>query len=85
MRTPSPDLAGRFRSIVARLGAAFHAQRKMEAQRALQRYRHLLEQPHDALPLNEIIPVSNKEDISAHAHGLDARERAPGEPAFERA
>jgi hypothetical protein len=74
-----------FRSIVARVGAAFHAQREIEARRALQRYRHLLGQPHETLPLNEIIPVSNEEDISGHAHGFDARERPAGHPAFERA
>jgi hypothetical protein len=51
----------------------------------LQRYRHLLEQPHETLPLNEIIPASNEEEISGHAHGFDARERAAGHPAFERA
>jgi len=83
MRTASPDLAGKFRSIVARVGATFRAQREIEARRALQRYRHLLEQPHETLPLNEIIPVSNEEDSPGHAHGSDARERAAGHPAFE--
>ncbi|WP_349643403.1 hypothetical protein [Bradyrhizobium betae] len=78
-------MAGRFRSIAARAGAAFHVQREIEARRALQRYRHLLEQPHDTLPLNEIIPVSNEEDVSGHAYGSDAHERAAGHPAFERA
>ncbi|WP_240535267.1 hypothetical protein [Bradyrhizobium sp. YR681] len=69
--------------MVARVGAALHAQREIEARRALQRYRHLLEQPREALPLNEIIPVSNEKDISGHAHGLDAHERTAGQPTFE--
>jgi hypothetical protein len=51
----------------------------------LLRYRDLLEQPHDALPLNEIIPVSSKEDISGNAHGSDTGERAAGHTTFERA
>jgi hypothetical protein len=85
MRTRFPNLAGEFRSIVARVGAAFRAQREIDARRALQRYRHLLEQPHETLPLNEIIPASNEEEISGHAHGFDARERAAGHSAFERA
>ncbi|WP_247506221.1 hypothetical protein [Bradyrhizobium sp. 1] len=78
-------MAGKFRSIAARVGAAFREQREIEARRALQRYRHLLEQPHDTLPLNEIISVSNEKEISGHAHGSDARERAAGHAAFERA
>jgi hypothetical protein len=85
MRTTSPVLARKFRDIVARIGAAFREQRAIDARRALLRYRHLLEQPHDPLPLNEIIPVSNKEDIADNAHGSDARERAAGDPTFERA
>jgi hypothetical protein len=85
MRTRFPNLAGKFRSIAARVGAAFREQREIEALRALQRYRHLLEQPHDTLPLNEIIPVSNEKEISGHAHGFDARERTAGHTAFERA
>ena len=85
MRTRFPNLASRFRSIVARVGAAFREQRAIEAQRALRRYRHLLEQPQDTLTLNEISPVSNAEDISGHAHGFDTRARAAGYPAFERA
>lgn len=85
MRTTSPVLAHKFRDIIARIGAAFHEQRSIDARRALLRYRHLLEQPHETLPLNEVIPVSNKEDISGNAHGSDAYERAAGQPTFERA
>ncbi|SFH94692.1 hypothetical protein [Bradyrhizobium sp. cf659] len=85
MRTTSPVLARRFRDIVARVGAAFREQRTIDAQRALQRYRHLLAQPRDTSLLNEIIPVSNEEDISGNAHRSDACERAAGHPTFERA
>ncbi|MCK1401573.1 hypothetical protein IVB45_14800 [Bradyrhizobium sp. 4] len=85
MRTASPVLAGRFRDIVARIGAVLRAQREIDAQRVLQRYRHLLEQPHETLRLNEIIPVSNEEDIAENAHGSDGCERAAGHPKFERA
>ncbi|WP_198033708.1 hypothetical protein [Bradyrhizobium sp. WSM2254] len=84
MRTTSPALARKLRDIAARIGAAFHEQRTIDAQRALQRYRHLA-QPRDAAPLNEIIPVSSKEDISGNAHGSDACERAAGHTTFERA
>ncbi|MBR0951406.1 hypothetical protein [Bradyrhizobium canariense] len=85
MRTASPVLAGRFRDIVARIGAAFRAQREIDAQRVLQRYRHLLQQPHETLRLNEIIPVRNEEDIAENAHGFDGGERAAGHPTLERA
>jgi len=85
MRTVSPVLARKFRDIVARIGAAFREQRAIEARRALQRYRHLLEQPHETLPLNEIITVSNEEDISGNAHRSVAHERSAGQPTFERA
>ena len=85
MRTASPVLADRFRDIVARIGAAFRQQREIDARRVLRRYRHLLAQPYETLPLNEIIPVSNEEEISGNAHGSDARKRAAGQPAFERA
>lgn len=85
MRTARPVLLVRFRDIVARVGGAIRSQREIDARRALQRYRHLLEEPHDALLLNEIIPVSNEEDISGHAHRSDACERAAGHPTFERA
>ncbi len=85
MRTTSSFLAGKFRDIVARVGAALRAQREIDAKRALQRYRHLLAQPHDARCLNEIIPVSSEKDTSGNANGVDPRERAPGRPAFERA
>lgn len=85
MPTASPVLTGRFRDIVAHIGAAFRAQREIDAQRVLQRYRHLLEQPHETLPLNGIILVSNEEDIAENAHGSDGCERAAGHPKFERA
>ena len=85
MRRMSFAMADKFRDIVARVGAGFREQRKIEARRALQRYHHLLAQPDETLPLNEIIPLSKQEDISGHAHGSDARERAAGEPAHERA
>jgi hypothetical protein len=86
MRTTSPVLAGRFRDIVARIDAALRAQREIDAQRVLQRYRHLLEQPRETPPLNEIIPVSREEDASKNANGIEARERATGQPtSFERA
>ncbi|MGY8631201.1 hypothetical protein RAD15_01725 [Bradyrhizobium sp. 14AA] len=83
MRTASPVLAGKFRAIVARMGAMFREQREIEARRALQRYRHLLEQPQDASPLNEIIPVSNEKDTSENAYGSDSCERAADHPTFE--
>jgi len=85
MRMTSPTLARKLRDIAARFGTAFREQRAIDARRALLRYRDLLEQPHDALPLNEIIPVSSKEDISGNAHGSDACERAAGHTTFERA
>ncbi len=85
MRRTSLAMADKFRDIVARIGAVFREQRKIDAQRALKRYHHLLAQPGDTLPLNEIIPVSKQEDVSGNAHGSDARERAAGEPAYERA
>ena len=44
MREASSVLSEKFRDIVARVGAAFRAQRQIDAQRALQRYRHLLQQ-----------------------------------------
>ncbi|WP_245323154.1 hypothetical protein [Bradyrhizobium shewense] len=40
-------MADKFRDIVARIGAVFREQRKIDAQRALQRYHHLLAQPGD--------------------------------------
>ena len=85
MPTASPVLAGKFRDIVARVGEVLREQRKIDAQRMLQRYRHLLASPHETSSLNEIIPVSRKKDISGNAHGSDARERAAGRPKFERA
>ncbi|WP_245477856.1 hypothetical protein [Bradyrhizobium guangxiense] len=77
-------MADKFRDIVARVGAVFREQRKIEARRALQRYRHLLARPDDTLPLNEVISVAREEDIPGHAYGTDARERTAGQPAFER-
>ena len=85
MRTASPALAGKFRDIVARIGAVLRAQREIDAQRVLRRYRHLLEQPHETSRLNEIIPVCNEEDIFENANGVDPRERAAGRTTFERA
>ncbi|MBR0816426.1 hypothetical protein [Bradyrhizobium liaoningense] len=85
MRTASPVLAGKFRDIVARIGAAFREQREIDAKRALQRYRHLLERPHEAPRLNGIISVCSEEDTFVNAHGVDPRERATGHTTFERA
>lgn len=85
MRTASPTLAGKFRDIADRVWAALREQREIEARQVLQRYRHLLAQPHETLPLNEIIPVRSKKDIPADANGSDARERAAGQPTFRRA
>jgi hypothetical protein len=85
MRTESPAFIAAFRDIVARVGAALRSQREIDARRALQRYRHLLGEPHDTLLLNEVIPVSNEEDISGHANQSDACERTAGHPTFEQA
>lgn len=85
MRMASTILSGRFRDIVTRIGAAFRAQREIDAQRALQRYRDLLEQPHDAPCLIEIVLVSSEEDTSQNANGVDPHRHAAGKPAFERA
>ena len=85
MRTASPVLTGRLRDIIARIGAVLRAQREIDAQRVLRRYRHLLDQPHEAPCLNEIIPVSREEDIFENANGVDPRERTTGHPKFERA
>lgn len=85
MPAAPPVLTSKFRDIVARVGAVLREQRKIDAQRMLQRYRHLLASPHETLPLNEIIPVSREKDTSGNAHGSDARERAAGQPKFERA
>ncbi|UFW53133.1 MULTISPECIES: hypothetical protein [Bradyrhizobium] len=85
MRTASAVWVGRFRDIVARIGAAFREQREIEARRALRRYRHLLEPARETLPLNQFIPVNNQKEISEDAHGSDACEHAAGVPTFERA
>ncbi|UPJ54738.1 hypothetical protein IVB24_18615 [Bradyrhizobium sp. 192] len=85
MRRTSLAMADKFRDIVARVGAVFREQRKIEARRALQRYHHLLAQPGETMPWTEITPLSKQEDISGHAHGSDACERAADEPACERA
>lgn len=85
MRTALPVSASKFRDIVTRIGEAFRAQREIDAQRALRRYRHLLEQPHDAPSLSEIVRVPTEEDISKNANRVDPRERAAGQPHFERA
>jgi hypothetical protein len=85
MRMAPPVLSGRFRDIVTRIGAVFRAQREIDAQRALRRYRHLLEQPQDIARLNEISPVSSEEDASQNADRIASREGATGQPSFERA
>lgn len=85
MRKTSLTMTDKFRDIVARVGAVFHEQRRIEAQRALHRYHHLLARPDQTLPLNEIVSASKEEDISKDAYASDARERAAGQPAFERA
>ncbi|AJA63902.1 MULTISPECIES: hypothetical protein [Bradyrhizobium] len=84
MRKASPAPAGKFRDIVA-IGAAFRAQREIDAKRALRRYGHLLAQSHETSRLNEIIPVCNEEDIFENANRVDPRERAAGRTTFERA
>ncbi|OAF11709.1 MULTISPECIES: hypothetical protein [Bradyrhizobium] len=84
MRTPS-NVLRKLRRIVGRAIAALHQQRSIEAGRMLRRYRHLLEPPHDASLLIEIIPVCHEEEISGNAHGFDARERADKRQTFERA
>lgn len=85
MRRTSFAMADKFRDIVARVGAVFHEQRRIEAERALRRYHHLLARPDETLPLNEIVSVSKEGEISRNAHGSDVRETAAGHPAFERA
>ncbi|WP_082884883.1 hypothetical protein [Bradyrhizobium stylosanthis] len=85
MRMASAGFISGFRDIVARVGAAIRSQREIDARRALQRYRHLLGEPHDTLLLSEVIPVSNEEDISGHANRSDACERFAGHSTFERA
>ena len=85
MRTASPVLTGRLRDIIARIGAVLRAQREIDAQRVLRRYRHLLEQPCETLRLNEIIHVVREEDTFENANGVDPRERTTGHPKFERA
>ncbi|UPT84420.1 hypothetical protein HAP41_0000029120 [Bradyrhizobium barranii subsp. apii] len=85
MPNASPAPAGKFRDIVARIGAAFRAQREIDAKRALRRYGHLLEPPHETSRLNEIIPVCNEEDTFENANGVDPRARAAGRTTFERA
>lgn len=85
MPTASLVLISKFRDIVARVDAVLREQRKIDAQRMLQRYRHLLASPRETLSLNEIIPVSREKDTSGNAHGSDACERAAGQSEFERA
>ena len=79
------SVSGRFRGIVTRIGAAFRAQREIDAQRALQRYRHLLAEPDEAPLVNEMSPVASEEDTSRHANRVDPRERAAGQSTLERA
>lgn len=85
MRTVSRSLADKFHDVIARMIAALHQQREIEARRILHRYRHLLDQQHDAPPLNEMISVRNEKDTSENAHRSDARERAAGHPRLKRA
>lgn len=85
MPMASSVLSEKFRDIVARVGAAFRAQREIDAQRALRRYRHLLQQSEDMSRLSEIIPVSSEEDVLENADRIDPRERATGQSTFERA
>ena len=85
MRTTSRTLADSFHDVVARMVAALHQQREIEARRVLRRYRHLLDAQHETSPLNEIISVCNEKDISGHAHRSDERKRAAGSPTLERA
>ena len=85
MRTASPFLAGKFRDIVTRIGAAFREQREIEARRVLERYRQLVEHPSELLPLNDVIPACREEDISGHANQPAAHEQSAGHPTFERA
>lgn len=85
MRRTSLAMADKFRDIVARVVAVLREQRKIDARRALQRYHHLLAQPDETLPLNEIIPAGKEEDVSGNAYGSDARERDASQAAFERA
>ncbi|MGX0961686.1 hypothetical protein AB7M63_002135 [Bradyrhizobium japonicum] len=85
MPKASPAPAGKFRDIVARIGAAFRAQREIDAKRALRRYGHLLAQSHETSRLNEIIRVRNEEDIFENANRVDPRERAAGRTTSEHA
>jgi hypothetical protein len=85
MRTASRTLADKFHGVVARMLAAQHQQRAIDARRVLHRYRHLLDAEQERSPLNEIISVCNEKEISGHAHRSDEREHAAGSPTLERA
>ncbi|MCS3725292.1 hypothetical protein [Bradyrhizobium betae] len=85
MPTASSVLTSRFRDIFTRIGAAFRAQREIDARRALQRYRELLEQPPETSRSSEMIPDAIEEDSSRDANRVDPRERAAGQSTFERA
>ena len=85
MRTTSRAMADKFHDVVARMVAALHQQRAIEARRVLHRYRHLLEAQHETSPLNEIISVCNEKDISEHAHRSDERKHAASSATLERA
>ena len=85
MRTTSRSLAEKFHGVVDRIVAALHQQRAVEAQRVLRRYRHLLDLPHETLPLRQVSSVCQEEEFSENAHQFDACKRSAGRPSLERA
>ena len=85
MRTTARSLVGKFHDVVDRMIATLHQQRAIEARRALQRYRHLLETQQEALPLNEVDLIRSEEEFSENAHQPDARERGASHPSLARA
>ena len=90
MRTTSRTLADKLHDVVARMVAALHQQRAIEARRVLHRCRHLLDAQYETSPLNEIISVCQnsvcqEKDISGHAHRSLERKHAASSPTLERA
>ena len=85
MRTTSRSLAEKFHGVVDRMVAALHQQRAIEAQRVLQRYRHLLEQPHETPPLKQVISIRNEEEFLENAHRSDSRARSASRSSLEHA
>jgi len=85
MPTTSRSLAEKFHDVAARMVATLNQQRAIEARRVLQRYRHLLETPHEASPLNKFISVCNEEEFSENAHQPNAHECSASHPHLERA